>query len=50
MSTESLKSVVRNISNFPVDGIEFKDITTLFQSGRYRVERILYGTSYCSSS
>ena len=27
MSTESLKSVVRNISNFPVDGIEFKDIT-----------------------
>ena len=32
MSTQSLKDAVRNISNFPVDGIEFKDITTLFQS------------------
>ncbi len=32
MSVENLKKVVRNISNFPIDGIEFKDITTLFQS------------------
>ena len=32
MNTEKLKSVVRNISDFPVKGIEFKDITTLFQS------------------
>ena len=32
MSVEKLKKVVRNISNFPIDGIEFKDITTLFQS------------------
>ena len=32
MNIEKLKSVVRNISNFPIDGIEFKDITTLFQS------------------
>lgn len=32
MSIQSLKDVVRNISNFPIDGIEFKDITTLFQS------------------
>lgn len=32
MSIQSLKDVVRNISNFPFDGIEFKDITTLFQS------------------
>lgn len=32
MSTQSLKDIVRNISNFPIDGIEFKDITTLFQS------------------
>ena len=27
-----MKDVVRNISNFPIEGIEFKDITTLFQS------------------
>ena len=32
MSIQSLKDVVRNISNFPIEGIEFKDITTLFQS------------------
>lgn len=32
MSTQTLKNAVRNISNFPIDGIEFKDITTLFQS------------------
>ncbi|NLZ96300.1 MAG: adenine phosphoribosyltransferase [Bacteroidales bacterium] len=32
MNTENLKSVIRNISDFPVKGIEFKDITTLFQS------------------
>lgn len=34
MSIESLKSVIRNISDFPVKGIEFKDITTLFQSAK----------------
>lgn len=32
MSIQTLKDSVRNISNFPIDGIEFKDITTLFQS------------------
>lgn len=32
MSIQSLKDVVRNISDFPIKGIEFKDITTLFQS------------------
>ena len=32
MSIESLKNAIRNISDFPVKGIEFKDITTLFQS------------------
>lgn len=32
MSVQKLKSAVRNISNFPIEGIEFKDITTLFQS------------------
>ena len=32
MSIQSLKDAVRNISNFPIKGIEFKDITTLFQS------------------
>ena len=32
MSLQTLKDSVRNIPNFPIDGIEFKDITTLFQS------------------
>ena len=32
MSIENLKQAVRNISDFPIKGIEFKDITTLFQS------------------
>lgn len=32
MSIQTLKDSVRNISNFPINGIEFKDITTLFQS------------------
>lgn len=32
MNIEKLKGAVRNISNFPIEGIEFKDITTLFQS------------------
>ncbi len=32
MSIQTLKDSVRNIPNFPIDGIEFKDITTLFQS------------------
>lgn len=32
MSIEKLKERVRNISDFPIPGIEFKDITTLFQS------------------
>lgn len=32
MSVLELKEAVRNISDFPIEGIEFKDITTLFQS------------------
>lgn len=32
MNIEKLKGAVRNISNFPIEGVEFKDITTLFQS------------------
>lgn len=32
MSIERLTSAVRNISDFPIPGIQFKDITTLFQS------------------
>lgn len=32
MSIETLKQVVRNISDFPIPGIQFKDITTIFQS------------------
>ncbi len=31
MSIQKLKDVVRNIPDFPIAGIEFKDITTLFQ-------------------
>lgn len=32
MSIETLKKAIRNIPNFPIPGIQFKDITTLFQS------------------
>ena len=32
MNTETLKAAVRNIPDFPIAGIQFKDITTLFQS------------------
>ena len=32
MSIESLTKAVRNIPDFPIDGIQFKDITPLFQS------------------
>lgn len=32
MSIESLRKAVRNIPDFPIPGIQFKDITTLFQS------------------
>lgn len=35
MDIENLKKAVRNISDFPIQGIEFKDITTLFQSAEY---------------
>ncbi len=32
MSIETLTKAVRNIPDFPIPGIQFKDITTLFQS------------------
>jgi adenine phosphoribosyltransferase len=32
MSIDTLTSAVRNIPDFPIAGIQFKDITTLFQS------------------
>ncbi len=32
MSIETLKTAVRNIPDFPIEGIQFKDITTLFQA------------------
>lgn len=32
MSIKTLASAVRNIPDFPIPGIQFKDITTLFQS------------------
>ncbi len=31
MSIEKLKAKVRNISDFPIPGIQFKDVTTLFK-------------------
>jgi adenine phosphoribosyltransferase len=44
MSIESLKKSVRNIPNFPKQGIQFKDITTLFKSSEQLLEvsNILY--------
>lgn len=38
MSVETLSAAVRNISDFPLPGIEFKDITTLFQSAEHLKE------------
>ena len=32
MSLESLKKSIRNISDFPIPGIQFKDVTTLFST------------------
>ena len=32
MSIEKLKKHVRNISDFPIPGIQFKDVTTLFKN------------------
>jgi adenine phosphoribosyltransferase len=46
MSIESLKKAVRNIPDFPIQGIQFKDITTLFQSADHLKElsEILFDT------
>lgn len=38
MSIETLTSAVRNIPDFPIQGIQFKDITTLFQSADHLKE------------
>ena len=38
MNTETLKAAVRNIPDFPIAGIQFKDITTLFQSPEHLQE------------
>lgn len=38
MSIETLTSAVRNIPDFPIKGIQFKDITTLFQSASHLKE------------
>lgn len=32
MSIESLKNSIRNVPDFPIPGIQFKDVTTLFKS------------------
>ncbi|MDR2823686.1 MAG: adenine phosphoribosyltransferase [Prevotellaceae bacterium] len=32
MSIENLRNSVRNIPDFPIEGIQFKDVTTLFKS------------------
>ncbi len=44
MSVEKLKASVRNIPDFPIEGVQFKDITTLFQSAEHLREMadILY--------
>jgi len=44
MSIQKLKDIVRNISDFPIPGMEFKDITTLFQSPEslHELSDILY--------
>ena len=46
MSFENLKKSVRNIPDFPIPGIQFKDITTLFQSADHLKElsEILFNT------
>ncbi|MDR2087002.1 MAG: adenine phosphoribosyltransferase, partial [Dysgonamonadaceae bacterium] len=31
MNIEKLKNAVRNIPDFPIPGIQFKDVTTLFK-------------------
>jgi adenine phosphoribosyltransferase len=38
MSTKTLTDAVRNVPDFPIPGIQFKDITTLFQSPEYLQE------------
>lgn len=38
MSIETLTAAVRNIPDFPIPGIQFKDITTLFQSPEHLKE------------
>lgn len=35
MNIEQLKAAVRNIPDFPKQGIQFKDVTTLFKSSEY---------------
>jgi adenine phosphoribosyltransferase len=44
MSIETLTKAVRNIPDFPIKGIQFKDITTLFQSTEHlnELSEILY--------
>ena len=46
MSIETLTKEVRNIPDFPIPGIQFKDITTLFQSSEYlnELSEILFDT------
>ena len=46
MSIETLTKAVRNIPDFPIPGIQFKDITTLFQSSEYlnELSGILFNT------
>jgi adenine phosphoribosyltransferase len=38
MNIETLTAAVRNIPDFPIPGIQFKDITTLFQSPEHLKE------------
>lgn len=38
MNIENLKAAVRNVPNFPKEGIQFKDVTTLFKSAEHLQE------------
>ncbi|MDR0733724.1 MAG: adenine phosphoribosyltransferase [Dysgonamonadaceae bacterium] len=44
MNIEPLKNAVRNIPDFPIPGIQFKDVTTLFKDARilHELTDILY--------
>lgn len=46
MTTEDIKNSIRNIPDFPMKGIQFKDITTAFKDGKIlkTIAQEMYGT------